>query len=543
MQDNRPTRTLADFLVVCVSPVLIMLLVGSLCFFLIEVFARGEAVGSLRWMMFWFVFAIVLVSRIGIEQGTGHAMVYGLGLAAAVWLYLLRLFPDLYILDMVLLAVVWWCANKLVWDCTLVDENEDASGTGLLQSAADKNFFVPLEKNRGENPDKKKKSAAPHPPGLWVVYFSLAALPLFGVGQMLLPRGDIAARHAGFVYLFIYMAAAFGLLLITSFLGLRRYLRQRYLQMPPAIAFGWIRFGGFVAAFVLGAALLLPRPGAGDAWLTLRHQVDYRLHQASNFAMRFSPHGTGKGRSGNGPSKTGPQNNPTSNSQPGNQTGSGQSQSGNQSGSGKSQNSSNQHSGQNQNQTPPPQQFPAPSANPFYNWFKILFFVGLALLVAWWVFRQRSLILQAIQSIIASIADFFRNLFGFRFSLKPAGAAANQKNQIRRPFSAFQNPFLTGKEQSWTQTQLILYSHDALRAWAQEQGIEPRPEQTAREFCLELGGTFPEIHSELNRLSYLYSRTAYGVEELKNQNLEPLKELWRYLQYGGNVATVGLERA
>ena len=542
MQENRPTRTLADFLVVCVGPVLIMLLVGSLCFFLIEVFGRGEAAGSLRWVMFWFVLAIVLVSRIGIKQGTGHAMVYGLGLAAATWMYLLRIFPELFVWDMVLLAIVWWCANKLVWDCTLVDENEDASGSGLLQSAADKNFFLPPQNPPGKNPGKKasKKSGAPHPPGVWVVYFSLAALPLFGIGQMLLPRGDLAARHAGFVFLFTYMAAAFGLLLVTSFLGLRRYLRQRYLQMPAAIAFGWVRFGVCVAAFILMAALLLPRPGATDAWLTVRHQVDYRLHQASDFAMRLSPHGTGKGRSGNKPSNS--QNNPTSNSQPGNQTGAGQSQPGNQTGTGKSPGSGNQHSGQSQN--PPPQQPPLsmPSTNPFYNWFKMLFFLILGLLVAWWIFRQRGLIFEAVKSIIASIADFFRNLFGFRFSLKPA-VAADKKNQKRRPFAAFKNPFLTGKEQSWTQSQLILYSYDALRAWAAEQGIESHPEQTAREFCVEVGVSFPEINSQLNRLSFLYSRTAYGMEQLENQNLEPLKELWRYIQHGEKAATVELERA
>lgn len=523
MQENRSTTTLADFLVVCISPILIMLLVGSLCFFLIEVFGRGETLGSWRWIMFWFVLAIVLVSRIGIEQGTGHAMVYGLGLAAAVWLYLLRMFPALVVLNMVLLAVVWWCANKLVWDCTLIDESEDASGSGLLQSAADKNFFAPIEKKPPKLSDKKagQRKKQPHPPGLWVVYFSLAALPLFGIGQMLLPGGDLAARRAGFAYLFTYMAAAFGLLLVTSFLGLRRYLRQRHLQMPMAIAFGWVRFGVCVAAFVLIAALLLPRPGVAGAWMTLRHQVDYRLHQASDFAMRFSPHGTGQGRSGNEPSNTNPQNNPTAKSQPQNQTS-----------SGKAPSPGNQHSGQSQN--PPPQPpVSTPFANPFYNWFKILFFILLALLVAWWIFRQRSLILQAIRSIIASIADFFRNLFGFRFSRKPAVAAANQKNQIRRPFSAFQNPFLTGKEQSWTQTQLILYSYEALRAWAEEHGVEPRPEQTAREFCLELGQSFPEIKSELKHLSLLYGRTAYGAEQLANQNVEPLKELWRYFYAGG----------
>jgi hypothetical protein len=520
MRENRPTTTLADFLVVCVSPILIMLLVGSLCFFLIEVFGRGAIVDSLRWVMFWFVLAIVLVSRIGIEQGTGHAMVYGLGLAAAVWLYMMRLFPA-FILDLALLAIVWWCANKLVWDCTLINENEDASGNGLLQSAADGSFSVPVEKSREEGSNQKtghqKQSAAPHPPGLWVVYFSLAALPLFGIGQVLLPGGDSAARHAGFVFLFIYLAAAFGLLLVTSFLGLRRYLRQRQIQMPAAIAFGWVRFGAGVMAFILVAAMLFPRPGAGAAWLVLRHQVEYRLHQASDYAMRFSPHGTPRGRPGEEPSNANPQINQTAKSKPQNQNA-----------SGKSPAPGNQHSGQSQK--PPPQPpLSTPFANPVYNWLKILFFFILALVLAWWIFRQRALIFQAIKSIIASVADFFRNLFGFRFSRKPTDSPPHQGKEICRPFASFQNPFLTGKDQSWTLAQLILYSYDALRAWAGEQGVEPRPEQTAREFCVELGQVFPEIRCELNHLSILYGRTAYGIEKLENQNLEPLKELWRYL--------------
>ena len=86
MTPLKPAKTAADYLVIGVSPVLIMLLVGSLSYFLIEVFFRGEAIGSVRWVMFWFVMAVVLVSRIGIEEGVGKAAVYGLALAAATWL-------------------------------------------------------------------------------------------------------------------------------------------------------------------------------------------------------------------------------------------------------------------------------------------------------------------------------------------------------------------------------------------------------------------------------------------------------------------------
>ena len=50
--------------------------------------------------------AVVLVSRIGIEQGTGHAAVYGLALAGTTWIYLVRIHPA-YLLGVILLGVSW----------------------------------------------------------------------------------------------------------------------------------------------------------------------------------------------------------------------------------------------------------------------------------------------------------------------------------------------------------------------------------------------------------------------------------------------------
>jgi hypothetical protein len=519
----KPTKTVADYLVIGVSPALVMLLVGSLCFFLIEVFFRGEAIGSVRWVMFWFVLAVVLVSRIGIEQGTGHAAVYGLALAAATWLYLVRIHPA-FILGMILLAVVWWCAHKLTWDCTLIEDDEDASGSGLLQTVGQWQKLKSKEPAPAENKPpsirspktkSKPKKTAPHPPGQWVVYFSLAALPLFGIGQVLLPRDDPAARHQGFTYLFFYVAAAMGLLLTTSFLGLRRYLRQRFLPMPPAIAFGWVRFGVTVGAFILIAALLLPRPGANDAWQTLRYQVDYRLHQASDYALRFGPHGKGQGRSGNQTGPSNPSPTPTANSpQP-------------QPGQGQSPNPDQHGPVQNQN-TPAHQPSVEGAGGALYSLFKILFLFAVAILAAWWLFRRRDLILQALKSIIAAIAQFFRDLFRFGSSTTAPAANTGKKSPPRRPFAAFHNPFLTGRETAWTHGQLILYSYEALRAWAEEKGVTPRPEQTAREFCTELSDRFPEINPELNRLSFLYGQAAYTTSGAESSDLEPVKKLWQY---------------
>ncbi len=72
-----------------------------------------------------------------------------------------------------------------------------------------------------------RRSRGKHTPGVWVLYFSLAALPLFGIGQHWVPAADVGRRRYVFSLLLVYVASALALLVTTSFLGLRRYLRQR----------------------------------------------------------------------------------------------------------------------------------------------------------------------------------------------------------------------------------------------------------------------------------------------------------------------------
>ena len=73
MVPSRPKKTAADYAAIAIGPVLIMGLVGSLAFFLMEVSYAGDYSGSVRWVLFWFVLASVLVSRISIEQGSAWA--------------------------------------------------------------------------------------------------------------------------------------------------------------------------------------------------------------------------------------------------------------------------------------------------------------------------------------------------------------------------------------------------------------------------------------------------------------------------------------
>jgi Domain of unknown function (DUF4129) len=330
----------------------------------------------------------------------------------------------------------------------------------------------------------------------------------------LIARGDLAARRAGFIYLFVYVAAALGLLLTTSFLGLRRYLRQRYLEMPGVIAFGWVRFGAGVAVLVLVGALLLPRPGANETWVSLRYHIDHQLRAASNFAMKLGPHGKGEGRAGN---ETSEQAKNASDAK---------------SPEGKEKSSTPGENGKASSGEGPKSKPSVDNSERVYHLIRILFVLVVALAAAWWLFHKRALLLQMARGFWAALAKFFRDLFGI-FTFQKRQGQPSEGQQAKRPlFESYHNPFLTGGEDSWTHEQLVLYSFGALQAWAEERGIKPRPEQTAREFCEEVGSHFPDINAELFGLSFLYGHAAYGESAPAKYDLEPVKSLWQFFNRG-----------
>src|SRR5260370_13906357 len=203
----------ADFVVIALSPVVLMALVGSLVFFLVGVLFVGQYQGNLRWILFFYVFGAVLVARISIELDGARASMYGLILGGATFLGMLRYveYPPGtavaefgWAINLGLIGIIWWSTHRLTWDCTMIDDTQDASGAGLLQAAGLEDDPQPGPDSIGEanKPKRRKRKGAglqarwercrrhredsprrPHVPGVWVVYFSLAALPLYGLGQ------------------------------------------------------------------------------------------------------------------------------------------------------------------------------------------------------------------------------------------------------------------------------------------------------------------------------------------------------------------------
>jgi hypothetical protein len=323
MAQLRREKTLADYVVIALSPALIMTLVGSLAFFLLAVAYRGQFETRVQWVLFWFVMGAVLVARIAIEQEKEQASLLGWILAGLTGLFVYKYIePEAQIVAWVLLAVIWWCSWKLTWDCTLIDDGADSSGEGLIEAAglvggkdgvhpqstgssiADRAPRAEAQEPDDERPtgwhrlisDTSQRRRRPHAPGLWVVYFSLAALPLFGVGQLFIPAVQSDRRSHAFLLLAVYVASALGLLLTTSFLGLRRYLRQRKLQMPVAMTATWIGMGTTLAVALLLLALLIPRPQGEYTITEWIDKVDAKAREASRLAMLRDGRGEGAGR-------------------------------------------------------------------------------------------------------------------------------------------------------------------------------------------------------------------------------------------------------
>jgi hypothetical protein len=311
--------TLADYIVGALSPALIMALVGSLVFFLLEVLYVGAYSSQLQWGLFFFVFAAVLIARISMRRDlSSRAPLYGGILGLLVWLTLQQYVeyprdsPVLelrWAINLGLIALTWWCAHRLTWDCTHLDENEEAASAGILEASG-------LEQSTGGDPEpappeEEEPEAKPltwwqryqhyraerknrHTPGVWVVYFSLAALPLFGLGQSLIPVDQEGRRRYVFWLLTLYVGSGLGLLLTTCFLGLRRYLRQRQVKMPAALAGVWLTAGGVTIVLLLLVGALLPRPNAENPLVDIPG-VGSGDRNASRWAMKGGSPGKGEG--------------------------------------------------------------------------------------------------------------------------------------------------------------------------------------------------------------------------------------------------------
>ncbi len=617
--------TTADYLVIAVSPALIMALVGSLVYFLIEVFYAGEYEGRLCYAFGLFVFAAVLVARISIEEGREYAALFALPLGGAMFLVMLKFVehpsPFSWLINLVLMGVVWWCADKLTWDSTVIDDSEDASGEGLMQrigvdgpekttgkqaetsrpasTSAVQNELLETEPIDGESLWQRLKrritgKKGPHTPGIWVLYFSLAALPLFGVGQWLIPVDDVGRRRYVFSLLLVYVASALALLVTTSFLNLRRYLRQRRIEMPLSIAGTWVGVGAVLIVIVMMLAMLIPRPGAEVALSRVPWQVrsPEGLSPSKRNVLRDGgekqeeeqnatsgektgekgeetgpPDGSpaekktdgpdaksdsskqqGEGNKSSSDAKTGKQDehakrsdSPLGQQQKGettpekNEPGkSSESSDSKQGSSDKQENAESAESSEGSRTSTPPMSHPMSqilnATSPFGGLLALLKML-FYLAAAIFIGFCAWKYRQQIMQAISDILRMLRELFGGRRTAEQGGEEEATATRARvRSFSEFRDPFLAGVHAQMPPEELVRYTFAAFEAWASDRGRPRSPDCTPLELMQAAVEPQTPLHVEARKLIRLYGELAYASRRVPRQAANELGTLWQLMR-------------
>lgn len=630
MASEREAPSAADYAVTALSPALVMLMVGSLVFFLVEVLYAGRYSGRLLYTMFFFVFAAVLIARVSIQYDAGRATIYGIALAIVTYLALLAYveFPSGWLkawgwlVNLGLLALVWWSAHKLTWDCTHIDERAGSSGLGLLSAAGlsaddpvaeggeqgssaggrgaegerrgregkpkkrkkgkkgpyDSRLWDWIERYKAHREDERKKG---HTPGVWVLYFALAALPLFALGQSLVDPGDGERRRATFLQMTVYIASALGLLVTTSLLGVRRYLRQRKARVPGAMTWSWLAFGGalIVGFLVLGA--FLPRPHSEVPWLGIE-RAGKAKREASRYAKLGDSAGEGDGRGGN-KTKAGDGGASGKGGKPGGGTkgekgGGGKGQDGkggggktsDQSGgdgkgNGKGQGSEsearkdeedrrggsdpdregddaqNDAGNRDRNSGSPPDAPIGGALTTIVGVVKWIAFAVIAVAVVLGLFfgvlNRLAPFTDWARRWLEGIRAWWAGLFGgSRIRHAAAPVSTSVRGPVRPPpFSAYSNPFADGTADDRDPAELIAYTFEASDAWAWDRDAGREPAETPLEFAQRVGESFPDHAEALARLATLYTRVAYSTLPVPNSAVTVLEEVWEQMVHGTGV--------
>lgn len=631
MAADRPAPTVADYVTTVLSPALIMGLVASLVFFLLEVFYKtdGEYKGRMQWILFFFVFGAVLTARVAIVVDSARATLYGLVLAFLTWIGLQQFidYPEesgvagvAWLINLFLVGIVWWCAKRLTWDCTHVDEEAEPPGEGLLRASGLEAGPSEAEAPPPEQPtDKAKRKpsglvawveryrkyreerARKRPLGVWVVYFSLAALPLFGLGQALLPIEDAERRQFSFWLMTVYVGCGLGLLLTTCFLGLRRYLRQRKVQMPAAMTSVWMLTGGGLVLALLLTGAVLPRP---HAEYTLLDPLGAAKRKASRFAVKGDSPGQGEGRPGEA-RRDGqqPGNQQAEKGERGEKSGKGSKQGGEKDGENRGEKGnekgrekggdkgaekggdSGDKSGEKEDRKGDPadksrqgkdkrqgsegqknekdsrtEKDPDPaekdaaksqsgsSSRRFSGLMemfqklgpilKVLIFILLGVVVFLFVARGFLGFLAGFTDWARRWLDawhrFWANLFARRPAEERSGEGEGEARESRprfRTFAEYANPFANGSAARMSPRELVLYTFEAVEAWAREHDLAREPGETALEFSSRLGNEVPGLEEDLRKLSALLGRAVYARGgKLPANTQELVRAFWERLE-------------
>jgi hypothetical protein len=156
----------------------------------------------------------------------------------------------------------------------------------------------------------------------------------------------------------------------------------------------------------------------------------------------------------------------------------------------------------------------------------------LALVALYFVLRGLANITAWAKGLLQALQNLWASIFGKPKRKRPAAGAPAEPPApawLPRPFAAYPDPFASGAAGRYPPEHLVKYSYEALEAWACEQGLARRPDETALEFAERLGEQVPTLDESARQLAELYARVLYARPPLPPACLDVLRRFWQQL--------------
>ena len=537
MTDRKLRPNSFDYALAALSPVLIILMIGSLVYFLLTTLYRGDFQARLMWILGLFTMASVLITRIAIEQSRTQSFTY-LGLLSAATLLVA---PRFFVLEGFLsplsipiligfLALIVFLADRITMDCTSVDDAHDSHGYGLLQSLGifkrtdDPEPVIPPQRptQAPDTPEISNKESRSHNPGVWILYFALLALPVFGLGQFFLPSGQ--AQRVALACLVIYLGSALALLVMISLLALRQYVRQRDVEMQTGMSWNWLATGiGSVLGLVLLMAIL-PLPMLGASNWELPFKLSSRTDQTPS-QWGWGNEGVKQQPQQQQPQQQQPQQQQPQQQQPQQQQPQQQQPQQQQP---QQQQPQQQQPQQQQPQQQQPQQQQPQQQQPPNTWSPPKIDWNLGASMRW--------LLIAILALVALVfgAKYLRQWLAWFHrdgseSFEPTELDSSIPIQANRPirFSELEDPFKLHRNEP---DEIIRSLFHAVSVWGKEHRVARAEDETPDEYSRRLGRKYSEISESLTHLGLMVSRLAYAKKSVKPSDANSLQPLWEWLR-------------
>ena len=528
---------LFDPVIKTLTPICVFGMLASLTYFMIDLRAAimPEGVGFMKYILFFFILAAVGLNRIRTEQEEHGCSWVVLSVALAlVTLSVLTAragtmgaftgqrmgVPLALLINVVIVATIWFGADRITADCSLDGWSEESVAEGLFTT---------------DGAGGRRRRRGVRRPGLLIVMLALPAAVFFGLSRLLLPYASAEVRLHAWASAGAYVFFSLVLLALTSARLQHIYLTSRQVSVPRKAMAVWIAAGIVIAALSLGGARIFPKPNL-TAMLTARSAPEV---SAEGKSVPFRPGaGTREARPGKGEdlSDAGERG-----EIPGEEAEGGKKEGGPEEEGEKGQEGAGEkaekggpggENGDGKGAGKGGRTERAPMAPQMGRVLQSLGEIGKKLLA---VLIILALLAAVVLFLFPRVAKALRNLGAWRSwwrrLLARFGRKAKAARPIRAPPRRFLNPFRVSRLlKRMSPGELARYTYEALLSYADHQGYPRLPQETPYEFARRLSDSGAKMAPLASSAAETYVLAEYAARELPASALDELRGIWKGLE-------------